>query len=215
MSASVPQLAVAIKELQSQGYNIPNYPEDPQNDAEKDIKARYAKVLGSAVNPVLREGNSDRRVAAPVKQYAKDNPHSMGKWSTDSRTHVSHMTAGDFYGSEKSVVMAQAGDVKIEFVDAAGNTTVLKPKTSLKVGEVIDSSVMSCGALRKFYAEQIADAKNTGSLAVSHAWAPLPLPFSLFLSAGFCEPSFGLESLTPDFPLSFSSQVPNTSPCAR
>jgi isocitrate dehydrogenase len=173
VSASVPQLAVAIKELQAQGYNIPNYPEDPQNDAEKDIKARYAKVLGSAVNPVLREGNSDRRVAAPVKQYAKDNPHSMGKWSTDSKTHVSHMTTGDFYGSEKSVVMAQAGDVKIEFVDAAGNITVLKPKTSLKAGEVIDSSVMSCVALRKFFVEQIADAKNTGVLLSLHLKATM------------------------------------------
>ncbi len=173
VSASVPQLAVAIKELQAQGYKIPNYPEDPQNDAEKDIKARYAKVLGSAVNPVLREGNSDRRVAAPVKQYAKDNPHSMGKWSTDSKTHVSYMTAGDFYGSEKSVVLAQAGDVKIEFVDAAGNVTVLKPKTALKAGEVIDSSVMSCGALRKFYAQQIADAKNTGVLLSLHLKATM------------------------------------------
>ena len=132
ISASIPQLTAAIKELQAQGYNIPDYPADPQTEADKEVKARYARVLGSAVNPVLREGNSDRRVAAPVKQYAKKNPHSMGAWTADSKTHVAHMSEGDFYGSEKSVVMEQAGEVKIEFVGADGKLRTLKEKLTLK-----------------------------------------------------------------------------------
>ena len=173
VSASIPQLAAAIKELQSQGYKIPSYPADPQSDEEKEIKARYAKVLGSAVNPVLREGNSDRRVAAPVKEYARKHPHSMGKWSPDSKSHVAYMSAGDFYGSEKSVTMDAAGDVRIEHVDAAGSVTVLKAKTPLLAGEVIDASVMSCNALRDFYAAEIEDARKSGVLLSLHLKATM------------------------------------------
>ncbi|MCR4304371.1 MAG: NADP-dependent isocitrate dehydrogenase [Gallionella sp.] len=173
VSASAPQLKAAIKELQSQGYKVPDYPEDPKNDAEKEIKARYGKVLGSAVNPVLREGNSDRRAALSVKNYARKNPHKMGKWSPDSKTHVAHMNSGDFYGSEKSVTVAEAGPVRIEFVGADGKTTVLKEKTTLKVGEVIDAAVMSRRALRAFYEEQIADAKKQGVLLSLHLKATM------------------------------------------
>jgi len=129
ISASVPQLVAAIKELQSQGFDLPDYPEDPENEADAEIKARYGKILGSAVNPVLREGNSDRRVADPVKQYAKDNPHSMGEWKADSDSHVAHMTAGDFYGSEQSAVITTADDVRIELVKADGSIDVLKAST--------------------------------------------------------------------------------------
>ena len=168
ISASIPQLKAAIKELQEKGYKVPDYPEAPANDAEKEIKTRYGKVLGSAVNPVLREGNSDRRAAVSVKNYAKKNPHKMGAWSADSKTHVSHMTGGDFYGSEKSVTVDKAGAVKIEFVGQDGKTTVLKEKTTLKVGEIIDASVMNRAALRKFYAEQIDDARNKGVLFSLH-----------------------------------------------
>ncbi|OGT75011.1 MAG: isocitrate dehydrogenase (NADP(+)) [Gammaproteobacteria bacterium RIFCSPLOWO2_02_FULL_57_10] len=173
ISASIPQLQAAIKELQSQGYDIPDYPEDAKTDAEKEIKARYAKVLGSAVNPVLREGNSDRRVAAPVKEYAKKNPHSMGKWSPDSKSHVAHMSDVDFYSSEKSAVSASAGHVRIEFVAQDGSVKVLKEKTSLQAGEVIDASVMRCGALRKFFAEQIEDAKESDVLLSLHLKATM------------------------------------------
>jgi len=168
ISASIPQLKAAIKELQEKGYKVPDYPEAPANDAEKEIKARYGKVLGSAVNPVLREGNSDRRAAVSVKNYAKKNPHKMGAWATDSKTHVSHMSGGDFYGSEKSVTVDKAGNVKIEFVGSDGKTVVLKEKTALKAGEVLDSSVMNRNALRKFFAEQIDDAKKQGVLFSLH-----------------------------------------------
>ena len=167
VSASAPQLKAAIKELQLQGYKVPDYPEDPKNDAEKEIKARYGKVLGSAVNPVLREGNSDRRAALSVKNFARKHPHKMGAWSPDSKTHVAHMSNGDFYGSEKSVTVAEAGPVRIEFVGADGKTTVLKEKTTLKVGEVIDAAVMSRRALRAFYEEQIADAKKQPGVLLS------------------------------------------------
>lgn len=167
VSASVPQLKAAIKELQSQGYKIPDFPENPQNDAEKEIKTRYGKILGSAVNPVLREGNSDRRAALSVKNFARKHPHKMGKWAADSKTHVAHMSGGDFYGSEKSLTVSEAGPVRIEFVGADGKTTVLKEKTTLKVGEVIDASVMSCRALRKFFAEQIEDAKKEPNVLLS------------------------------------------------
>ncbi|TAN62249.1 MAG: NADP-dependent isocitrate dehydrogenase, partial [Magnetospirillum sp.] len=173
VSASIPQLKTAIKELQAQGYKIPDYPEDPKTDAEKDIKARFGRVLGSAVNPVLREGNSDRRAAASVKQFARNNPHKMGAWAADSRSHVAHMTAGDFYGSEKSVTVAQPTDVRIELVAKDGATTVLKAKTALKAGEVIDAAVMSRKALRAFYAEQIADAKAKGVLLSLHLKATM------------------------------------------
>ncbi len=167
VSASAPQLKAAIKELQSQGYKVPDYPENPKDDAEKEIKARYGKVLGSAVNPVLREGNSDRRAALSVKNYARKNPHRMGVWSPDSKTHVVHMNAGDFYGSEKSVTVAEACPVCIEFVGDDGKTTVLKEKTTLKAGEIIDAAVMSCRALRAFYAEQIAEAKKQPGVLLS------------------------------------------------
>ncbi|NDK56969.1 NADP-dependent isocitrate dehydrogenase [Pontibacter fetidus] len=173
ISASIPQLTEAIKELQSQGYNIPDYPADPKNDAEKDAKARYAKILGSAVNPVLREGNSDRRVADAVKQYAKKHPHSMGKWTADSKTHVAHMSGGDFYGTEQSVIVDNATDVRIEFVGANGETKVLKDKIALKAGEVMDSSVMSKNALRSFLEKEIEDAKNNNILLSLHLKATM------------------------------------------
>ena len=141
ISASLPQLVAAIKELQDHGYDVPDYPEEPNSDAEKNIKARYAKVLGSAVNPVLREGNSDRRVAAPVKEYARKHPHSMGAWTADSKTLVASMTGCDFYASERSHVMEQAGDVRIELVSNDGETTVLKESFSQQAGEIIDASL--------------------------------------------------------------------------
>jgi len=168
ISAAIPQLKAAIKELQSQGYKVPDYPEEPKNDVAKEIKTRYGKVLGSAVNPVLREGNSDRRAAVSVKNYAKKNPHKMGAWSADSKTHVAHMKSGDFYGSEKSATVAEAGNVKIEFAGKDGKTVVLKEKTSLKAGEVIDASVMNRNALRKFFDEQLEDAKKMGVLFSLH-----------------------------------------------
>ena len=173
ISASLPQLKAAIKELQSKGYKVPDYPEDPKTDAEKEIKSRYGKVLGSAVNPVLREGNSDRRAALSVKNYARKNPHKMGAWSADSKTHVAHMSRGDFYGSEKSTTVSEAGAVRIEFVGQDGKTTVLKEKTSLKAGEVIDAAVMSRKELRKFYEEQIQDAKKKEVLFSLHLKATM------------------------------------------
>jgi isocitrate dehydrogenase len=187
VSASIPQLKAAIKELQEQGYKLPDYPEDPQTDAEKELHARYAKCLGSAVNPVLREGNSDRRSARAVKEYAKKYPHKMGAWSPDSKTHVSHMTAGDFYHSEKSVTMNKAGNVRIEFVDQAGNVKVLKDKLALQNGEVLDGAFMSAKALRTFIAEQIEDAKAKGVLFSVHLKATMmkisdPIMFGHFVS---------------------------------
>jgi isocitrate dehydrogenase len=173
ISASIPQLQAAIKELQDQGYDLPGYPEEPQNDTEKAIKARYAKVLGSAVNPVLREGNSDRRVAGPVKEYAKRHPHSMGAWSADSKSHVAHMNQGDFYSSERSVVIETAGDVKIELVDQQGQSRVLKEKTAVIAGEVIDAAVMSRNALRDYYDEQIEEARQQGVLLSLHLKATM------------------------------------------
>jgi isocitrate dehydrogenase len=173
VSASIPQLQAAVKELQAHGYAVPDYPEDARTEAEKEIKLRYAKVLGSAVNPVLREGNSDRRVAAPVKEFARKNPHSMGKWSADSRSHVAHMNDGDFYSSELSAVSASAGSVRIEFVAQDGSVKVLKEKTSLQAGEVIDASVMRCGALRRFFQAQIDDAKQSGVLLSLHLKATM------------------------------------------
>jgi len=173
VSASVPQLKTAIAELQSHGYALPNYPEDPQNDAEKEIKAKYSKVLGSAVNPVLREGNSDRRAPKSVKNYAKANPHSMGAWSADSKTKVASMENGDFYGSEKSVTVSDATDVKIEFVDQNGNITVLKASTPLKAGEIIDTSVMNLKALKVFVAKTIQEAKDQNLLLSLHLKATM------------------------------------------
>ncbi|MUP37942.1 NADP-dependent isocitrate dehydrogenase [Labilibaculum euxinus] len=173
ISASIPQLQSAIAELQEKGYDIPTYPEEAKTDEDKALQVRFAKVLGSAVNPVLREGNSDRRAAGSVKQYAKNNPHRMGKWSADSKSHVSHMTEGDFYGSEKSVTMPKATNVRIEYVDNAGNTTVLKEKQELLANEVIDSSVMNVKALRAFYAKEIAGAKKEGLLWSLHLKATM------------------------------------------
>jgi isocitrate dehydrogenase len=173
ISASIPQLAAAIKELQAQGYQLPDYPEEPKTDAERDVRKRYAKVLGSAVNPVLREGNSDRRVAEPVKQYAKKHPHSMGAWSADSKSHVAHMSDGDFYGSEQSAVIERDDSVRIEFVADTGDTTVLKEKTPVLAGEVIDAAVMSREALRAFFATETEAAKAEGLLLSLHLKATM------------------------------------------
>ncbi|MCV9930062.1 NADP-dependent isocitrate dehydrogenase [Flavobacterium sp. LS1R49] len=173
ISASVPQLKAAIAELQSHGYKIPNFPEDPQNDTEKEIKAKYAKVLGSAVNPVLREGNSDRRAPRAVKNFAKANPHSMGAWSPNSKTHVASMPNGDFYGSEKSLTVPNATDVKIEFVAKDGTTTVLKESTPLKAGEIIDSAVLNVNALKSFVATTIEEARKENLLLSVHLKATM------------------------------------------
>ncbi|NWF35572.1 NADP-dependent isocitrate dehydrogenase [Mariprofundus sp. KV] len=173
ISASIPQLIAAIKELQAHGFDIPDYPEEAASDADQSIKARYAKVLGSAVNPVLREGNSDRRVADAVKQYAKDNPHAMGAWSSDSKSHVAHMSDGDFYGSEQSVTIEKACSYTIELTDSDGNNRTLKASAPLQAGEVIDAAVMSRKALRAFYAAQIEDANNSGILLSLHLKATM------------------------------------------
>lgn len=173
ISASIPQLAAAISELQAHGYAVPNYPADPTNDDEKAIKASYAKVLGSAVNPVLREGNSDRRAPKAVKNYAKANPHSMGAWSADSKTKVAHMESGDFYGTEKSVTVENASQFKIEFVGTDGSVKELKGLAPLKAGEVIDSSVLSITALKGFVADVIAEAKAAGVLLSAHLKATM------------------------------------------
>lgn len=173
VSASVPQLKAAIAELQAHGYAVPDFPEDPQTEEEKNNKAKYAKVLGSAVNPVLREGNSDRRAPKAVKNYAKANPHSMGAWSSESKTHVASMEQGDFYGSEQSVTVSEGTDVKIEFVGADGTTTVLKASTPLKAGEIIDSSVMNIAALKSFVAKTIEEAKAQNILLSVHLKATM------------------------------------------
>lgn len=173
ISASVPQLIAAIAELQSQGFNIPDYPDDPENDAERETRSRYSKVLGSAVNPVLREGNSDRRVAGPVKQFARRNPHSMGEWRSDSKTHVAHMSDGDFYSSEQSVVIETAGDVSIEFTSTDGESLVLKKSVAVLAGEIIDASLMSIDALRGFFATEIAAAKAEDVLLSLHLKATM------------------------------------------
>ncbi len=173
ISASMPQLKEAIHELQSKGYNVPNYPDEPENDDEKVIKGRYDKIKGSAVNPVLREGNSDRRAPKAVKEYARNNPHSMGKWAADSRTHVASMQAGDFYGSEKSVTIGDATEASIVFVDVTGTEKVLKEKINLKAGEIIDASVMNLGKLKAFIANEIADAKAKDVLFSVHLKATM------------------------------------------
>ncbi len=173
VSASLPQLKAAIRELQSQGYKVPDYPDDPKTDTEKEIRTHYGKVLGSAVNPVLREGNSDRRAAASVKQFARKHPHRMGKWAADSRTRVAHMSSGDFYGSEKSVTVAEAVSTRIEFIGKDGKVAVLKDKLSLNTGEIIDAAVMSSRALRQFYAEQIVAAKKEDVLLSLHLKATM------------------------------------------
>ncbi len=173
ISASVPQLTAAIRELQGQGYSIPDYPEEPKNDDEQTIRARYGKVLGSAVNPVLREGNSDRRVAAAVKEYAKKHPHSMGEWRSDSKTRVAHMDGGDYYGSEQSRVIDKAGNLRIEFENRAGEVTVLKDKTAVQDGEVVDAAVMSVAPLREFFARCIDAARDDDVLLSLHLKATM------------------------------------------
>ena len=173
ISASIPQLRAAIKELQNNSYALPEYPEEPKNDKEKEIKERYDKVKGSAVNPVLREGNSDRRASRAVKEFAKNHPHSMGVWKADSKSHVSSMSKGDFYGSEKSVVIESAGNIKIEFVGDNGRSTVLKEKIAVLEGEVIDASLMSISELRSFLETQIADAKKKDVLFSVHLKATM------------------------------------------
>ncbi|WIM05551.1 MAG: NADP-dependent isocitrate dehydrogenase [Candidatus Nitricoxidivorans perseverans] len=173
VSASVPQLKAAIKELQSKGYKIPDFPENPSSDAEKELKTRFGKVLGSAVNPVLREGNSDRRAAASVKNYARKHPHKMGAWAADSKTRVAHMEGGDFFGSEKSTTVPAATTARIEFVGNDGKTVVLKDKLVLKAGEVVDSCAMNVRALRAFYEKQIEAAKKEGVLLSLHLKATM------------------------------------------
>ncbi|MGQ7854715.1 NADP-dependent isocitrate dehydrogenase [Pedobacter sp. WC2501] len=192
ISASIPQLVGAITELQAQGFAIPNYPDNAQSDEEKAIKAKYAKVLGSAVNPVLREGNSDRRAPKAVKNYAKQNPHSMGKWSADSKTKVVSMTEGDFYGSEKSTTVAEASQFKIEFVSTDGAVTELKGLSPLKAGEVIDSSTLSLSALKTFVAKEIAEAKAEGVLLSAHLKATMmkvsdPIMFGAIVEVYFAD----------------------------
>ena len=173
ISASIPQIKATVAELQAKGYDLPDYPEDPSNDEEKAIKAKFDIVKGSAVNPVLREGNSDRRAPKAVKNYAKKHPHSMGEWKSDSKSHVASMTSGDFYGSEKSVEIAEATNYRIIFTDEAGNKTVLKDKAPLLAGEIIDASVMSKKALQAFLAEQIEDAKAKDVLFSVHLKATM------------------------------------------
>lgn len=173
ISASVPQLKAAIAELQSQGYALPDYPEEANTDAEKDIKSRYDKIKGSAVNPVLREGNSDRRAPKAVKEYARKHPHSMGAWSADSKSHVATMSGGDFRSNEKSVTVEHATSVDIRFTDKSGNTQLLKEGLKLQDGEIIDGTYLSKNALLKFLAEQIADAKANGTLFSLHMKATM------------------------------------------
>ena len=192
ISASIPQLKAAIKELQEKGFNIPDYPDNATTDAEKDIKARYGRVLGSAVNPVLREGNSDRRAAGAVKQYARKNPHKMGAWKPDSKSHVATMSGGDFYGSEVSTTLASATNARIELVGADGAVTVLKAKTPLDAGEIIDAATMSRKALRAFFAEQIEAAKKDGVLFSVHLKATMmkisdPIIFGQAVSVFFAD----------------------------
>ncbi|WP_413734810.1 NADP-dependent isocitrate dehydrogenase [Sodalis sp. RH21] len=187
ISASLPQLKAAIKELQSQGYPVPDYVDEPQTDAEKEANGRYDKIKGSAVNPVLREGNSDRRAPLSVKNYARKHPHRMGAWPADSKSHVAHMSSGDFYGSEKSALIAADGNVKIELVAKDGGSQVLKAKTTVKAGEIIDASVMSKKALRSFIADQIEDAKRQGVLMSVHLKATMmkisdPIIFGQFVA---------------------------------
>ncbi len=173
ISASVPQLKAAIKELQAQGYPLPDYPDEPKDDAGKDTKARYGKAMGSAVNPVLREGNSDRRAPKSVKDYARKHPHRMGKWAGDSKSHVAHMADGDFYGSEQSATIERAGSLKIEFTGKDGSTRVLKESVKVQAGEIVDAAHLSRKALAAFVAKEIADAKAKGVLFSLHLKATM------------------------------------------
>ena len=216
VSASVPQLKEAITELQGKGYPIPNFPENPTTDAEKDAKARYAKVLGSAVNPVLREGNSDRRAPKAVKDYAKAHPHSMGKWSADSKTRVATMAKDDFFSNEKSVTVAEATDVKIELIAKDGTTTVLKASTPLKAGEILDATVMRKAALVSFLESQMAKAKAEGVLFSLHMKATMmkvsdPIIFGhavkVFFKDLIAKHSATLKELNVDFNNGFGDLV--------
>src|SRR4051812_24734491 len=215
ISASVPQLKAAVKELQEQGHAIPDYPEDPATDEQRDVRARYDAVKGSAVNPVLREGNSDRRAPAPVKAFARKHPHSMGAWSADSKTHVSTMGDGDFRSTERSATVAEPTDVRIEHVAADGTVTVLKASTPLLAGEVIDAAVMRRAALQAFYAQQIAEAEEQGVLFSVHLKATMmkvsdPIIFGhavrafvgddVFSRLGDVSPNDGLASLLSAHP---------------
>ncbi|MGI8561433.1 MAG: NADP-dependent isocitrate dehydrogenase, partial [Luteimonas sp.] len=173
ISASVPQLKAAIAELQSQGFALPDYPDEPRDDAQRDIRRRYDTTKGSAVNPVLREGNSDRRAPASVKQYARKHPHRMGSWSADSQSHVAHMDAGDFFGSERSLTLDAATDVRIELLGDDGATTLLKDKVALQAGEIIDAAVMDTRALADFFDAQIEDARARGVLFSLHLKATM------------------------------------------
>ena len=173
ISASVPQIKAAVVELNSQGYRVPEFPDDPQDEAHRRLRARFARVLGSAVNPVLREGNSDRRVANAVKQYARKHPHSMGAWSADSRTHVAHMSGGDFYGNEQSALIGTPGDLRIEFRDRQGATTILKQSVKVLADELIAGTFMRCRSLREFYEQQIDDARRQGVLLSLHLKATM------------------------------------------
>src|SRR6187431_782668 len=173
ISASVPQLKAAVAELQGKGYDLPDYPDNPRTDEERDVRARYDKVKGSAVNPVLREGNSDRRAPASVKQYARNHPHSMGAWSPDSRTNVAHMEADDFRSSEVSAVVAQEGSLRIELVGDDGSTTVLRESVPVLEGEVVDATAMHVAALREFLAAQVQRAKDDDVLFSVHLKATM------------------------------------------
>src|ERR1700723_3478518 len=192
ISASIPQLKAAIKELQGKGYDVPDYPDNAATDVEKDIRSRYGRVLGSAVNPVLREGNSDRRAAGAVKQYARNNPHKMGVWTPDSKSHVAYMSGGDYFGSEIATTVASATNARIELVGPDGAVTVLKAKTPIQAGEIIDASAMSRKALRAFYAEQIDAAKQDGVLFSLHLKATMmkisdPIVFGHCVSVFFAD----------------------------
>src|SRR5277367_805627 len=192
ISASIPQLKAAIKELQGKGYEVPDYPDNATTEAENDIKSRYAKLFGSVVNPVLREGNSDRRAAGAVKQFARNNPHKMGAWTKDSKSHVAYMSGGDYYGSEIATTVASATNARIELVGADGAVTVLKAKTPIETGEIIDAAVMSRKALRAFFAEQIEDAKKQGVLFSLHVKATMmkiadPIVFGHVVSEFFAD----------------------------
>ena len=197
ISASVPQLQDAIQELQRKGFAVPNFPTNPQTDQEKEIRAKYAKILGSAVNPVLREGNSDRRVAKPVKDYARKNPHSMGEWLASSKTHVSHMDEGDFFGSEQSILLDNETIVEIRFRDSDGQTSILKKDLSITKGEVIDASVMSCKSLRSFLAKQLDDARDQQLLFSIHMKATM-MKVSDPIIFGHCVESY-LGEITDEY----------------
>jgi isocitrate dehydrogenase len=201
ISASVPQLKAAIKELQAKGFAIPNYPEDPKTDEEKNIQKRYGKAKGSAVNPVLREGNSDRRAPKAVKNYAKKNPHRMGKWSADSKTHVATMTSGDFFHNEKSITLENATSIKIVHEDNNGNKTILKDSFDLLKSEIIDATVMSKKALLQFLEEQVTDAKTKNVLLSLHMKATMmkvsdPIIFGHAVKTYFAEL---FKKYTPEF----------------